>query len=173
MKRFATVLALAGCLGGAAAAHAETPSPTILVEPSATVVISRTATSAEAEAAYHQAFSAAIAKGLAQAQFVTGAVGAKVGSIQQIVPRGGSVECFVPAEEGPYREWERYEGAQPDFVSVELFGGYAVAPVAAKAAPRPAGKKPSKKKHKHHARKSDVPARCEVSARVLLSYLLT
>ncbi|HUH80141.1 MAG TPA: hypothetical protein VLZ06_02340 [Solirubrobacteraceae bacterium] len=134
--------------------------------------ISKTATSAEAQAAYHQAFAAAIASGQEQAEFIAGEVNAKVASIQQIVPRGGSIECSVPGEEGTLREYEPYDGATPNFVSVQLFGGYAVAPLAA-SKPATHAKSKKKKKHKHHASKAAVAPSCELSARVVLSYLLT
>lgn len=173
MKRLAAFLFVIGCLGGATEACAETPPPTVLVDGTATVAISKTATSAEAQAAYGQAFAASVGNGHEQAEFVANQVGAHVGSLQQITPRGGFVDCFLPAEVGPLSEGEPYEGAQPSFVSTENYG-YAVAPAekAATAAPS-VHKKRKKKKHKHTARKAVVAVRCEVSSRVLLSYLLT
>lgn len=172
MKRLAAFLFVIGCLGGAADAWAEPPPPTVLVDGTATVAISKTATSAEAQAAYGQAFAASVSNGHEQAEFVANQVGAHVGSLQQITPRGGFVDCFLPAEEGPLREGAPYEGAQPNFVWTENFG-YTVAPVESAPATVPSVHKKRKKKHKHTAKKAVVAVRCEVSSRVLLSYLLT
>ena len=172
MKRLAAFLFVVGCLGGATEAYAETPPPTVLVQGTAKAVISKTATAAEARAAYGQALAASVTNGHEQAEFVAGELGAHVGSMQQIVPRGGWVECFLPAEVGPLREGVPYEGAEPNFVWVEGFG-FTVAPLAKAPAPAPVVHKKPKKKHKHGAKRAVVAARCEVSSRVVLSYQLT
>jgi len=178
MKHFAAMLfAVVGCLllsAGATDAYASEVAPqTVSVEGVATVAISKTASQAEANAAYRQALAAAVADGLEKASFLATTTGATVGSIQQVIERGGSIECELPAEEGPLKEYEPYDGLQPDFGSVPIGGtGYEVRPAPAKAALPP--KKKAKKKHKKpSAKKAAEATRCTLSTQIVLSYLLT
>jgi len=179
MKRFAAVLFVVGCLATATDAHAlETPPPSVSVEGVATVAISQSASQAEANAAYRQGLTAAIGDGHEKAEYLAAQAGAKVGSIQQIGERGGSIECTqpaVPAAEEGQSQYERYNGAQPDFGSVELGGARVVAAPAA-AASRPSTKPThprKKKRHKVKAKKAAAPVSCTLSTQVGLSYLLT
>jgi hypothetical protein len=175
MKRFAAMLVAAGCLMGATDAYAaETPPPAVSVEGVANVPISQNANQTEADAAYRQGLTAAIGDGQNKAEFLAGQTGAKVGSIQQIAERGGSIECVRPAEEGPMTEYTQYQGAEPDFGSVESSGTrFAVAPVSASHTVSTKTPKPKRKKHKAKAKKADVPVKCTLSTQVVLSYLLT
>ena len=177
MKRSAAVLIVLGCLGGSPAAYgAEAPTPTVSVVGVATVAISQVASQAEANAAYRQGLSAAIGDGHEKAEFLAAQTGAKAGSIQQIVERGGSIECAVHAEEGPLTQYESYKGAQPDFGSVESYGSRVFnAAAAPAAAPTAKTTQPRKKKHKKHKVKAKkaVAASCTLSTQVVLSYLLT
>jgi hypothetical protein len=175
MKRLAAVLLfMVGCLGGATEAYAaEGPPPSVSVEGVANVAISQDAGQAEANAAYRQGLSAAIGDGHEKAEFLATETGAKLGSIQQIVERGGSIECVLPAEEGPLTQYEQYKGAEPDFGSVEPSASRFVA--APEASPSPASTRttpPRKKKQKGKAKKATDVVRCTLSTRVVLSYLL-
>jgi len=173
MKRFAAVLVVLGCLGGATEAYAvETPPPAVNVEGVANVAISETASQAEANAVYRQGLTAAIGDGHEKAEFLAGQTGAKVGAIQQISERGGSIECVLAGEEGP--QYEQYQGAQPDFGSVESSATRFVgAPVAAASKPVSVrASKPRRKKHKAKAKKAAAPVKCTLSTQVGLSYLL-
>lgn len=173
MKRLVAVLFVAVCLGGAPEAlAAETPPSAVSVEGVATVAISQAANQAEANAAYRQGLAAAIGDGHEKAEFLAISTGAKVGSIQQIIERGGSIECALPAAAGPLTEYQEYKGAEPDFGSVESSGTrFAVAPeTASNTAPRGTAKS-KRKKHKAKAKKA-VAVRCTLSAEVGLSYLL-
>jgi hypothetical protein len=140
------------------------------------VAISQTASEAEANAAYRQGLAAAISDGHEKAEFLAAQTGANVGSIQQIIERGGSIQCDLPAEVGPLTDYEQYEGAQPDFGSVELSGSrLEAAPAAAPSTVSTRTTKPTKKKHKKHkvkAKKAAEPVRCTLSTQVVLSYLL-
>lgn len=178
MKRFAAVLVVVGCLGGATDAYAiEAPPPTVSVEGVANVSISQTANQTEANAAYRNGLAAAIADGHEKAEFLATETGAKVGSIQEIAERGGSIECVLPAEVGPLKEYQEYKGVQPDFGSVEVSGSRFVeaAPAEAPSSPAtPKPPKPRKKKHRAKAKKATAaPVSCTLSTQVLLSYLLT
>lgn len=173
MKRVAAMLFVAVCLGGAPEAlAAEAPPAAVSVEGVATVPIPQTADQAEANAAYRQGLAAAIADGHEKAEFLAISTGAKVGAIQQIIERGGSIECLLPAAVGPLTEYQEYQGAEPDFGSVESSGSrFAVAPESASST-APHGKaKPKHKKHKAKAKKA-VAIRCTLSAEVGLSYML-
>jgi hypothetical protein len=71
MKRYAAVLFVVGCLGGATDAYAvEVPPPTVSVKGVAHVAISQTASQAEADAAYRQGLAAAISDGHEKAEFL-------------------------------------------------------------------------------------------------------
>lgn len=174
MKRFAAVLVAAGCLTGATNAYAaETPSPTVSVEGVASVPIPQNANRTEADAAYRQGLAAAIGDGHEKAEFLAGQTGAKLGSIQQIAERGGSIECVQPAEEGPLTDYQQYKGAQPDFGSVEsAYARFAVPPAAPASTPTRV-LRPKRKRHKVRAKKAAVPVKCTLSTQVALSYLLT
>jgi hypothetical protein len=183
MKRFASTLLLAGCLlaieGVPGAFAAEAAPPSVSVEGVANVPISQTADQASADAVYRQGLTAAIADGLEKATFFATATGAKVGSIEQIVEQGGSIECDLPAEAGTDKEYEPYNGLQPDFGSVPLAGtaaGYAApaAPEVAVSRPKIVTKKSKKHKRKHKAtaKKAAEAVHCTLSAQVVLSYLL-
>ncbi len=177
MKRFVAVLAVVGCLGGATDAYAvEAPPPTVSVEGVAHVAISQTASQAEANAAYRQGLAAAISDGHEKAEFLAAHTGATVGLTQQIIERGGWIECVLPAEEGPLTEYEQYKGAHPDFGSVEPSGsGLVPAPEAAKSTVSTSTTKPKTKKHKKHkgkAKKAAEAVSCTLSTQVVLSYLL-
>ncbi len=171
MKRLVAVLFAAGCLGGATQAYAaETPPPAVSVEGVANVEISQTANQAEANAAYRQGLAAAIGDGHEKAEFLAVSTGAKVGPIQQILERGGSIECV--AAEGPLTEYQEYKGAEPDFGSVESAGSrFAVAPETASSTTPRGTSKPKRKKHRAKAKKASA-VRCTLSAEVGLSYLL-
>jgi hypothetical protein len=176
MKRLAAVLLfVVGCLGGATDAYAvEAPPPSVSVEGVANVAISQTASQAEANAAYRQGLTAAIGDGHEKAEFLATDTGAKVGSIQQISERGGSIECVVPAEVGPLTNYEPYKGAQPDFGSVEPSEPrFVAAPEAAAHTVSTKPPKPRKKKHKAKpkAKKAEAVS-CTLSTQVVLSYLL-
>jgi hypothetical protein len=179
MKRFAAVLFVVGCLGGTTEAYAvETPPPTVSVEGVANVSISQTASQAEANLAYRQGLTAAIADGHEKTEFLATATGAAVGAIQQIIERGGSIECVQPAEEGPLTQYAQYNGAQPDFGSVEPSGSrFVAAPEAAAKRVSIKTTKPRKKKHKAKAKAKAKTAAasvsCTLSTQVVLSYLLT
>jgi hypothetical protein len=175
MKRFTAVLFMVGCLGGATEAHAtEAPPPTVSVEGVANVPISQTANQAEADAAYRQGLTAAIGDGHDKAEFLAAQTGAKAGSVQQIIERGGSIECVRPAEEGPLTEYTQYQGAEPDFGSVESSGSrFAVAPASTSHTVSTKTPKPRRKKHKVKAKKAAVAVKCMLSTQVGLSYLLT
>lgn len=175
MKRFAAVLFMAACLGGASEAYAtETPPMTVSVEGVADVAIPQTASQAQADAAYRQALAAAITDGHEKAEFLATATGAKVGAIDQIAERGGSIACELPAEEGPLTEYVQYKGAQPDFGSIEASElTYAVAPLAASVSASTKTTHPKKKhKRKVKAKKAAEAVRCTLSAQVGLSYAL-
>ncbi len=174
MKRFVAVLCVGGCLGGATEAYAaEAPPATVSVEGVANVAISQTASQAEADAAYRRGLTAAIGDGREKAEFLAAGTGAKVGSIQQIIERGGSIECALPAEEGPLSEYQQYKGAEPDFGSVESSGSrFVVAPESTPSAGSTKTPKPKRKKHKAKAKKAAVAVRCTLSTQVALSYLL-
>jgi hypothetical protein len=175
MKRFTAVLFVVGCLGGTTEAYAaEVPPPAVSVEGVANVAISQTASQAEADAAYRQGLAAAIGDGHEKAEFLATETGAKVGSIQQIVERGGSIECLLPAEVGTVTQYEEYKGAQPDFGSVEPAGSRLLAaPVQARSSTGSTRTpKPRKKKHKAKAKKAAVAVSCTLSTQVMLSYLL-
>ncbi len=171
MKRLAAVLFVVGCLGGATEAYAaEAPPPTVSVEGVASVPISPSASQAEADTAYRQGLTAAIGDGHEKAEFLAAQTGAKVGSVQQIIERGGSIECVRPAEEGEYTQ---YNGAEPDFGSVEPSGSrFAVAPASVPSTVSTKTPKPRRKKHKVKAKKAAVAVRCTLSTEVVLSYLL-
>lgn len=173
MKRLVAVLFVAGCLGAAPEAlAAEAPPPAVSVEGVANVAISQTADQAEANAAYRQGLAAAIGDGHEKAEFLAASTGAKVGSIQQILERGGSIECGSPTAEGPLTEYQEYKGAEPDFGSVESAGSrFAVAPETASSTTPRGTSKPKRKKHKAKAKKASA-VRCTLSAEVGLSYLL-
>jgi hypothetical protein len=174
MKRCASVLFVFGCLGGSTAAYgAETPPPTVSVVGRASVAISQNASQAEANAAYRQGLTAAITDGHEKAEFLAEKTGVKVGSIQQIGERGGSIECVLPAEEGPLTQYESYKGAQPDFGSVESDGGRFVAAPAAPPAASPGNAGSRRRKRKVRARKAAEAVSCTLSTQVVLSYLLT
>jgi hypothetical protein len=154
MKRFAAIMLVVGCVGGATDAFADPPAGTISVEGVATVGISKTASAAEANAAYRQGLAAAIADWLEKAQFLAGKTGANVGVIDQISEDGGSIGCVLHAETGPLYEYEPYEGARPHFGSVG--SGIRVleaAPAAAATRSHVISKK-RKKKHKSKAIKA-------------------
>ncbi len=172
MKRFAAVLFLVACVGGATEAYAtETPPLTVSAEGVANVPIPQAASQTEANAAYRAGLTAAIADGYEKAEFLAAGTGAKLGPIDQIVERGGSISCELPAEEGPLSEYQQYKGARPDIGSVEP-GGAVYAPAPAAAPPRVASK-PGKKKHKHKAKaKKAVAVSCTLSTQVVLSYAL-
>jgi uncharacterized protein YggE len=176
MKRFAAVLLfVAGCSGSATNAYAaEEVPPTVSVEGVASVAISQTASQTEADAAYHQGLAAAISDGNEKAELLATKTGVKVGAVQQIIERGGRIECVVTAAVGPLTQDEQYKGAQPDFGSVELSGSQ-FAPTPAEAPPSavPARTaKPRKKKHAAKAKKAAAPVSCALSTQVTLSYLL-
>jgi hypothetical protein len=179
MKRFATVLLVLGCLGGATDAYAveapaSAPLPAVGVVGVASVPISPTASQAEANAAYRQGLAAAIGDGHEKAQFLATQTGANVGAIQQIVEHGGSIECVVHAKEGSLTQYEPYEGAQPDFGSVESSGTRIVAaPETSRKAIAKTTPARKKKKHKAKAKKAATSASCTLFAQVGLSYLLT
>ena len=182
MKRSVAVLLVVGYLVGASAAYgaeaptpAPAPSPTVSVVGVATVPISQVASQAEANAVYRQGLTAAIGDGHEKAEFLAAQTGAKAGTIQQIVERGGSIECIAHTGENPLTEYESYKGAQPDFGSVESAGTRPYA--AAQAAPATAVSRPTiharkKKKHKAKAKKAAAVS-CTLSTQVTLSYLLT
>ena len=176
MKRFVAVLFLVGCLGGATEAYgAEVPPPTISVEGVSNVAISQTANQAEANTAYRRGLTAAISDGHEKAEFLAAGTGATVGAIQQVIERGGYIECAQPAEEGPLTEYQQYKGAEPDFGSVESSGSrFAVAPESAAGTRSTKTTKPKtkKKKHKAKAKKAAVAVSCTVSTQLVLSYLL-
>jgi hypothetical protein len=180
MKRSAAVLLVVGCLGGTSAAYGAeaptptpAPSPTVSVVGVATVPISQVASQAEANAVYRQGLTAAIGDGHEKAEFLAFQTGAKAGSIQQIVERGGSIECLGHTGEGQLTEYETYKGAQPDFGSVESSDTRVLAatqaPVAVARKTTPTRKK---KKRKVKAKKAAAVS-CTLSTQVMLSYLLT
>jgi hypothetical protein len=146
----------------------------VSVEGVATVAISKTASPAEANAAYRQGLVAAIADGLEKAEFLAGRTGAKVGSIQQIAEQGGWVGCEAYAEVGSQIQGEPYEGARPDFGSVTSPGTrpIEVAPARAPALAAPGHAKKRKKKGTRKAKKAGG-VRCTLSTQVVLSYSLT
>lgn len=181
MKHAMTLFALLACLAAASDASAAepsqptggTPAPTVNVEGSGSAPISKTASAAEAQAAYHQALAAAVAAGLEKAGYMATLTGAQVGAIQEISEDGGDVACALHAEVGPLYESEPYEGAPLD---IGYVGRVAVAPEQAAAAAAsqkapPAGKK-RKKKRKPKAKKSDLSG-CTVTTVLLLTYLLS
>ncbi|MFZ2050341.1 MAG: hypothetical protein WAU69_05340 [Solirubrobacteraceae bacterium] len=173
MKRLVAVLFAAGCLGGATQAYAaETPPPAVSVEGVANVALSQTASQTEADAAYRQGLAAAIGDGREKAEVLAVDTGAKVGPIQQIIERGGSIECGSPTAEGPLTEYQEYKGAEPDFGAVESSGSrFAVAPETASSTAPHKTTKPKRKKHRAKAKKASA-VRCTLSAEVGLSYLL-
>lgn len=176
MRRFAVALLVLGCLGGSTEAYgAEAPAPTVSVEGVASVAISQDANAAEADAAYRQGLAAAIADGHQKAEYLATETGVSVGAIQQIAERGGSIECVLPAEEGPLTEYQSYKGAQPDFGSVEGSDTrFLAAPESASAVSHPATATHKKKKHKRKTKaKKAAAVSCTLSTQVGLSYLLT
>ena len=175
MKRIAAVILVAGCLAGASDAFAEAPPLTVSVEGVANVGISKVANTTEANAAYRQGLSAAIADGLGKAEFLASQTGAKVGAIDQISEEGGSIGCSLQAETGPLSEYVPYEGASPDFGSVT--GGNRVFAAAPQAAAKPSHgvatrHKKKKRKHKPKAKKAGV-ASCTLSTQILLTYAIS
>ncbi len=177
MKRLAAALFLVGCLGGATEAYAAEAPPTVSVEGVGSVAISQTATQAQADSAYRQGLAAAIGDGHEKAEFLAVTTAAKLGAIDQIVERGGEIDCVLHAEAGPAFDYEPYNGAQPDFGSVESNVSRVAAPEAARTVSvvtsHPKKKKKEKRKKKPTGKKAAVlPVSCTLSTQVVLAYLL-
>jgi len=163
----ATAALIAVSMLGEASAEAPTsgtPPPRLVsVTGVARGPIAINAEQAAADAAYHQALTAAVEDGHAKAELLASDTGAKVGAVQSISEQGGSVRCQESGQATEYAQYVGYEGATPDFGSSEGSFNSAVAPAA--SAGKPA-------KRKKHARKASTAATCTVSARVSLGYLL-
>jgi hypothetical protein len=170
-----TVVALvaAGMLG-VASAEAPTmtsPPPTVSVQGVAVEAIEQSASSATATTVYRQGMAAAIADGVAKAQYLASSAGVTLGAVQSIVENGGYIGCTGNEIE--------YLGEQPDFGSP----GVGVSPGAV-SVPRvegavthgtskPAVKHAKKKKGKAPVAKRASVAGCTLTAQVSLVYAIS
>jgi len=169
----ATAALVAASFLGVAAAEAPTsatpPLRVVSVEGVGRVPIADEAEQAAADAAYHQAMTAALEDGHGKAQLLASDAGGTLGAVQSITEGSGSIEC-----ESPVDEYLSYKGAEPDFGSGES-RDYAVAPEAA-SAPSRATATPTKKKKKKKKKKAKAAlvtlTTCTLSARVAVSYVL-
>lgn len=167
-------LAIASTLGVAAAeapTSATPPAHVLSVGGAGRAPIAIAAEQSAADAAYHQALTAAVEDGKGKAQLLAQAAGATLGEVEDVIEGSGGVECTSPEAENGYTA---YEGAEPDF------GRGAESVVAERAAPSfsssskaatPAKKK-KKKKKPHPSAKAARVASCEVTAGVELVYAL-
>ena len=120
----------------------------------------------EADAAYHQALSQAVADGIEQAGLLVAPTGAKLGPVDAISDNGGHVSCKNAANESA-----RYVGAEPDIGPIGSLV-VAVAPTAAARTlvPLTAPKKKARKgkRRKAIARKAEASSAssCQVTSEV-------
>jgi uncharacterized protein YggE len=169
-------LVIASTLGVAAAEAptSATPPPHVLsVGGAGRAPIAADAEQTAADAAYHQALTAAVEDGKGKAQLLAQDAGATLGEVEDVIEGGGGVNCISPEAEYGYAP---YEGAEPDFGSgAESVVSGASLPEAASSvssSPRPVTKKKKKKKKKHPPAKAASAATCTVTAHVTLVYSL-
>ena len=175
-----TVALFAASMLGVAVAEAPTVTSlrTVAVHGVGIEPIGQNADAATATGVYRQAMAAAVTDGQSKAEFLTGRVGATLGTAQTITEDGGDIECSSGGQEG----WEAYEGEQPDFGWARTAGNVlgkseGAAPAAGSApAARPlASKRSGTKKHrkrKHPAAKKATAPGCRLTAQVSLVYLI-
>jgi len=169
-----TVVALvaAGMLGVASAEAPTTtsPPPTVSVQGVAVEAIEQSASSASATTVYRQGMAAAIADGLAKAQFLASSAGVTLGAVQSIVEDGGYIGCTGNEVE--------YLGEQPDFGSPGVGvspGAVSVPRVegAVTGTSKPAVKHAKKKKGEAPVAKRASVAGCTLTAQVSLTYAIS
>jgi hypothetical protein len=167
-------LVLANMLGVAAAEAPTTATlvRTVSVDGVAGVPIAQGANRAVATSAYREGMAAAVADGQSKAEFLAGKTAGTLGSVQNVVEGGGSIEC-TGGEESGYVE---YQGEQPDFGSPSVSVVPALAPRTTRSASapsvrRPAAKRPKKKKKRPSA-KAAIATTCMLSTDVTLVYTL-
>jgi hypothetical protein len=178
----AAILAATAGLTGAsmlASASGEAPSTAtpprlVSVEGVASEPISQQASTATADAVYHQGLSDAVADGLAKAQLLAGKAGATVGVVQSIAEGSGYIRCESSRSEGV-----EYEGGEPDFgsggLAYPVAAGVAAPSVSvAPGAPSVGPKKPVAKKRKAKPRPARTASAgtCTLYTQVALSYQL-
>ncbi|MEA2313964.1 MAG: hypothetical protein QOI03_656 [Solirubrobacteraceae bacterium] len=156
----------ASAILGVASAEAPTSTSlrTVSVQGVASAPISQQANLGEANAAYRQAMTAAVADGKSKAESLATAAAATLGAVQNIAEGGGYVNC--PAGEGE-TEGNGYQGIQPDFgAGVAIPGVRAGAAVPLRAPAR------THRRRKHVVAKKAAGVSCVVYAQVGLSYLI-
>ena len=181
MKRKAIAAIVAAAAGLFAAsmlgvAVAEAPTTTTLrtvsVEGVGSAPIPQNADAATATGVYRQAMAAAVADGQSKAEFLTGKVGATLGSAQTVSEDGGEIGCNSGTEEG----WEPYQGEQPDFGRARNAGQVlSSAPAAAPTKGAATVQRPSSKRRhrrKHTTAKKATAAGCKLTAQVSLVYIM-
>jgi biopolymer transport protein ExbD len=166
-------LIAASTLGVAAAespTSATTPPHVVSVSGAGRAPIAQGAEQSAANAAYHQALTAAVEDGKGKAELLAADAGVTLASVQSVIEGGGSVGCTGLNAEG---EYVPYEGTEPDFGNGGV-EGVAVPERAAASAPvvskSPKAKKKKKKKPK--GAKAASAAGCTVSADVSLIYAI-
>lgn len=169
----ATAALLVASMLGVAAAEAPTATPpphVVSVAGIGRVPIAQDAEQSAANAAYHQALTAAVEDGKSKAQLLAADAGVTLGGVQSVIEGGGDVGCTGLNGEGEYTP---YEGAEPDFGSGGV-EGLAVAPRAAASTPvlKKSSKPKKKKKKKPKGAKAASAAGCTVSADVSLIYTI-
>ncbi len=170
----AVVAALAIGLLGVASGEGpagSTATRTVSVEGIGVVPIGTSDTAAQATVVYREAMAKALADGQAKAAFLAEKAGVALGAVTSMVEDGGSIECT--SLDG--REYEGYEGEQPDF-------GYGRSPVAAAApvanslakgtqAPT-VSHRPKVRPHRHASARKASAAKCNLTASVAAIYAL-
>jgi hypothetical protein len=165
-------LVAAGVLGVASAegpTATTTPQRTASVQGVATESIDQHASTAAANAVYHQGLGDAVADGLGKAQLLAGKVGASLGPAQTVVEGGGFISCVGGGESAA----AEYEGAQPDFGSPGI--SVASAPAAGRTGPLGSARRPGVKRRRVHRSppaKTASGGSCTLSTQVSLVYPL-
>ena len=155
-------------------AVAEAPTGTSLrtmsVQGVATVPIGQSDNAASATAVYRQGMALAVADGQSKAEFLTGKVGATLGTVQSVIEGGGYINCY-----GGVEGLTEYEGEQPDFGSAPQPGvslSTSAAP-SQEASPLTHRAKAKRPKRKHHPKaKKAATASCTLTAQVSLIYTI-
>ncbi len=146
-----------------------TATRTVSVEGVGVVPIGTADTAAQATAVYREAMAKALADGQAKAAFLSERAGVALGAVTSLVEDGGSIECT--SADG--REYEGYEGEQPDF-GYGRTPSLAAAPLAAgtvgKSAPSVSHRPKIRPKHPTAHRAS--AARCNLTASVAAIYAI-
>jgi hypothetical protein len=167
-------LVLANMLGVAAAeaptTTTATPIRTVSVEGVASVAIAQGANRAVANTVYREGMAGAVADGQSKAEFLASKTTATLGSVQNVVEGGGSIQC-TGGEESSYVE---YQGEQPDFGTPES-ASRVIAPEAAARAVvhKPPVKHPKKKRKRKPSAKAATATTCTLSTDVTLVYAIS